>query len=230
MTLLELCEPLFLKICELNRMARLGHSQEYLEVRSELKELLDDIQRKAGAEAKLAAQAEKLKLPLTFFADFMIASSRLKFKDEWQQNRLAKERYNVLNGDSEFFKNLQDTINDTSDEASERLAVFYVCLGLGFVGALVMQPPKLKEYMNQIFARIKHLMDLDVHARLCPDAYKCLDVRNLTEPPGKRLVFVLILFIFLCLSTMVLYVGMYVSATEKLDKTLKAIVAAEKPH
>src|ERR1039458_2229742 len=104
MTLLELCEPLFLKICELNRMARLGQSQEYLEVRGEIKELLDDIQRKAGAEVKLAAHAEELKMPLTFFVDSMIACSKLKLKDEWQQNRLAKERYNVLNGDSEFFK------------------------------------------------------------------------------------------------------------------------------
>jgi hypothetical protein len=46
--------------------------------------------------------------------------------------------------------------------------------------------------------------------------------------------FVLILFIFLCLSTMVLYVGMYVGATKALDKTLTAIERPEKlpakPH
>jgi type IV/VI secretion system ImpK/VasF family protein len=228
MTLIELCEPLFLKICELNRMARLGQSQEYLEVRTEIKELLDDIQRKASSEVKLAAQAEKLKQPLTFFADSMIASSKLKFAGEWHQNRLAKERYNVLNGDSEFFRLLQETNNDPSDEASERLAVFHICLGLGFVGALVVQPAKLKDYMNQIFPRIKHLMDLDPHARLCPDAYKFTDTRPLDRLPTHQVMLVLVLFIFLSLSSLVLYIGMYMTATQEMDGAIKTIEKLEK--
>ncbi len=223
MTLIELCEPLWLKTCELNRMARLGLSQNYLEARSEIKGLLDEIQQKAAPDGKLAAQAKKLELPLTFFVDSMIGASKLQFAAEWNGNRLAAERYNELAGDDRFFDILEETLNDTSDEASERLAVAYVCLGLGFVGALAAQPEQLKGYMSKITPRIRHLMDLDTKGRLCPEAYNSVDTRNLIEPPGNRLVFVFILFIFLCLSTMIAYVGMYVTATTGLNQAIESI-------
>jgi type VI secretion system protein ImpK len=224
MTLLELCEPLFLKVCELNRMARLGAAQDYLEARPELKVLLDEIQQKSSSDARLAAQAKKLELPLTFFVDSMIASSQLPFATNWNENRLAKERYNELAGDDRFFDLLLETLEETSDEASERLAVFYACLGLGFVGAMVGQPQELKKYMGQISPRIRHLMDLDTKARLCPDAYNCLDTRNLVEPPASPLVLVGILFLFLCVSTLVAYVGMYASATSQLNRAINTIL------
>lgn len=223
MTLIELCEPLLLKVCELNRMARLGQSQTFLETRSEIKGMLDEIQQKAGSDVKLAAQAKKLELPLTFFVDSMIGTSKLKLASEWNQNRLAAERYNELAGDDRFFDLLEETINDTSDDASERLAVFYACLGLGFVGALAGQHLQLKDYLSKITPRIRHLMDLDTKGRLCPDAYNCLDTRDLIEPPGNPLVFVFILFAFLCVSTMVVYIGMYVTATRQLDTAIDAI-------
>lgn len=223
MTVPELCEPLFLKICELNRMARMGQSQDYLEVRSEMKSLLDEIQQKAASDFKLAAQARKLELPLTFFVDSMIASSKLRFAAEWNGNRLAAEKFNELAGDDRFFDLLEETINDTSDEASERLAVFHVCLGLGFVGALAGQPDQVKRYMSTLYPRVRHLMDVDAKARLCDDAYKNVDTRNLIEPPSNRLVFVMILFVFLCVSTMIAYFAIYVNETSRLDQSLKDI-------
>ena len=228
MTLLELCEPLFVKICELNRMARLGQSQDHLEVRSEIKGLLEEIQQTAAPDGRLAAQAKKLELPLTFFVDSMIASSQLRFAADWHENRLAKERCNELAGDDRFFDFLQETLDDPSEEASERLAVFYACLGLGFVGSLAGQTAELKGYMSQMANRLSHLMDRDTKARLCPDAYNSVDTRNLIEPASNPLVFVLILFIFLCVSTMVAYVGMYVSATKQLDRAVNDILAHEK--
>ena len=227
MTLIELCEPLTLKICELNRMARLGQSQDYLDARADLKELLDQIQRQAAAEGKLAAQAKKVELPLTFFVDSMIASSQLRFAADWHANRLAAERYNELAGDDRFFDLLDETLNDPSEEASERLAVFYVCLGLGFVGALGGQPEQVKAYVSKITPRIRHLMEGDSRARLCPDAYQYLDTRDLVQPPGHRLAMVLILFVFLCLSSLTIYVGMFYDATTSLDAAVTTILKHE---
>jgi cytochrome bd-type quinol oxidase subunit 1 len=39
-----------------------------------------------------------------------------------------------LAGDEKFFDLLEETLNDSSEDASERLAVYYTCLGLGFMG------------------------------------------------------------------------------------------------
>jgi type IV/VI secretion system ImpK/VasF family protein len=227
MTPLELCEPLFLKVCELNRMARLGQSQDYLEVRSEIKGLFEDMSQRAGSDGKLAPQFKRLELPLIFFVDSMVASSKLKFADEWHQNRLAKEKYNELAGDDRFFDLLEETINDPSDEASDRLAVFYVCLGLGFVGACLGQPDQLKGYMSKIAPRIRHLVDVDRKSRLCPDAYKA-DTRILTEPPSSRMVLIGIVFVFLVVAVLVVYYAMYAKATDDLDQAIRRIQSHEK--
>ena len=227
MTLIELCEPLTLKICELNRMARLGQSPDYHEERSDIKELLDEIQQKAAADGKLAPQAKKVGLPLTCFVDSMIASSKLRFASDWHANRMAAEKYNELAGDDRFFDLLEETLNDPSDEASERLAVFYACLGLGLVGALGGQPEQLKGYLSKITPRIRHLMDVDTRARLCPDAYNSLDTRDLVQPPGSRLAMVLVLFVFLCLSGLAVYVGMFHAATTSLDGAVTTILKHE---
>jgi type IV/VI secretion system ImpK/VasF family protein len=229
MTLLELCEPLFLKVCELNRMARLGQSQDYLEARSDLKGLFEELGQHAGSDAKLAAQLKKLELPLIFFVDSMIATSKLKYADQWHQNRLAKEKYNELAGDDRFFDLLEETLQDSSDDASDRLAVFYTCLGLGFVGACVGQPDQLKKYMSEIAPRIRHLVDVDRKSRLCPDAYK-VDTRILTEPPGSPMVLVGIIFAFLVLSVLAVYYGLYIKATNGLDRAVTANLSQEKPR
>jgi hypothetical protein len=98
---------------------------------------------------------------------------------------------------------------------------------LGFVGAYVGQPDKLKGYMSQIAPRIRHLVDVDRKSRLCPDAYKT-DTRILTEPPGRRMLLVGIVFVFLILSVLVIYYGLYYNATDKLNSVITSIVSREK--
>jgi type VI protein secretion system component VasF len=248
MTLLELCEPLLLKVCELNRMARLGLSQDYAEVVAEIGQAIGQIDREIQATPALARAAgplvtlqedkdspredsakdsrrvRQIVLVLTYFVDSMIASSKLKFAADWNQHRYATEKYGELSGDDRFFDFLTATLNDASEEAAERLTVFYVCLGLGFVGGLAGQTAQLEGYMKQILPRIRHLLDTDLAARLCPSAYHSVDTRDLVEPPARPLVLVGILFVFLCVSTLVVYVGMYVRATCQLSDAIQTIL------
>src|SRR6266496_4851355 len=160
MTLLELTEPIFQYVCRLNRLARksvgtstgetafltkgpgsgLGAavaprlaSLDYAVVRSEVKAMFEDYLQKSSSDIRLSVQAKKVELPLLFFIDSMISDSALPFAAQWNQNRLAYER-NELAGDEKFFDLLDETLKDSSEDAAERLAVFYVCIGLGFTG------------------------------------------------------------------------------------------------
>src|SRR5689334_596798 len=137
MTLLELCEPLFKKICLLNRLGRKAGSAsatiEYEKLRLEIKELLAELEKKSTTEPGLGAQWRKVELALVFFVDSMIAESGLSVSAMWHQNRLAYER-KELAGDEKFFDLLDETLNDPSPEATERLQIFYTCLGVGFTG------------------------------------------------------------------------------------------------
>src|SRR5687768_2545979 len=122
---LELYEDLFQYLSRLNRAAKAEAHPDYGRVRSEVKTLLDDIIRNAASDVRLSNQAKRLELPIIFFVDNVVCTSRLKFASQWADNRLAKER-NELAGDERFFDFLEQDLTDTSEEAVERLAVYYV--------------------------------------------------------------------------------------------------------
>ena len=134
MTSLELCEPLFNKVCLLNRLGRKGAPQvSYDRLRAEIESLFKDVGARAETDPALRSQWAKLELPVSFFVDSMIAESRLSVAAQWHQRRLAYER-KELAGDEKFFDLLDETLADPGEEATERLKVFYTCLGLGFCG------------------------------------------------------------------------------------------------
>ncbi len=245
MTLLELTEPIFQYVCRLNRLARKSGgaatsgettfvsrtptaapkaaSLDYAVVRSEVKALFEDVMQKGGSEIRLAGQVKQMELPLLFFVDSMIAEGTLSFAAQWNQNRLAYDR-NELAGDEKFFDLLEETMKDSGEEASERLAVYYTCIGLGFAGVYFRQPEYLRKTMLTLAPRIRHLVETDQSARICPETYEGVDTRNLVQPPGSRLAFVGILFLCFILAVLISYIWIYRAASRNLSDSLNQIL------
>ena len=225
MTLFDLYEPLFQYICILNRIARKGSNEaiEYDSLRTEIASLLDSINKRAQDDPLLALQAKKLEMPVTFFVDSMISESNLQCAAEWHKNRIAYS-HNELAGDEKFFDLLDETLNDSSPEATERLFIYYVCMGLGFTGWYAGQPEYLRRKMETVAKRIG-VDELNKVARICPEAYEHLDSRNLIEPPGSRIG--AIALAFLALSLVALAVNFYlfriglIGLTESLQEILR---------
>jgi type VI protein secretion system component VasF len=250
MTLLELTEPIFQYACRLNRLARKSGgaasadtsfvsrgsgpaqpaprlaSLDYAVVRSEVKAMVEDLLAKSNSDIRLNLQAKKMELPLLFFIDSMISDSALPFAAQWNQNRLAYER-NELAGDEKFFDLLEETLKDSSEDASERLAVFYNCIGLGFSGIYFRQPEYLRKTMLTIAPRIRHLVEADQTAKICPDAYEGIDSRNLVQPPSSRMVFVGMLFLCFILAVLITYVFLYRAASKSLSTSIDRILSQE---
>jgi type VI protein secretion system component VasF len=235
MTLFELTEPLFQYVCRLNRLARKSGvaptgetvffsktaptrtaSLDYTVVRNDLKAILEDMQQKAEKDFRLATQLQKVELALIFFMDSLIAESTLTFAAEWNKNRMAYER-NELAGDEKFFDLLDADMKDSSEEASERLAVYYVCVGLGFTGIYFKQPELLRKTMLSIAPRIRRWLDADETARICTDAYEGVDTRDLTEPPSRRVMVVSLVFLCLTVAALASYAWLYRQSTEELN-------------
>lgn len=250
-SLLELTEPILQYVCRLNRIARRGQTGksegtttfllksaatgvtpasaapttglDEVVVRSEVKALIEDLMAKASRDVQLADQVRKIELPLIFFVDSMIAESALPFAAQWNQNRLAYDRQELA-GDEKFFDLLEETLQESSEAAAERLSVFYACIGLGFTGIYFKQPELLRKTMLSIAPRIRHLVENDATARICPETYQGVDTRNLVEPPSGRMVLVGLVFGCFTLAVLISYGIMYRQASRNLNNSIGEVL------
>lgn len=220
MTLLEVCEPWFQYVCRLSRSARKGGQYDAMSVRSDLKGLLEDMKNRAASSGELTAQYEKVRMPLIFFADFMIKESDLTFAREWQE--LAREDGEHA-GDEKFFDLLDETLADKSPQASERLAVYYTAIGLGFTGFYTGQPEYLRKVMTEMSSRIRDKIDLSDSSRICPEAYEHVNTANLIEPPGAKLVGIVIGFVGLIIVLFITNIMLFQQSRSDLGEALDTI-------
>lgn len=224
MTLLELCEPLLQYVCRLNRSGRKGGSFEPSRVRSEVEALMEDMRSKAAANPNLTSQYDKVEMPLIFFVDFMIKESALPFARQWQE--MAYER-NELAGDEKFFDLLDETLADPSQAATERLAVFYTGIGLGFTGWYTGQPEYLRKKMLEISARVRGMMDVDEASRICPEAYEYVDTSDLVQPPGMKLLGIFVALIGMLVTVFVANFLLFRSSASDIQEALRKIIGRE---
>lgn len=223
MDVLSLYEGFFQYVCGLNRMGRTeGSVGAGLEiVQSEVLSRLEAIEEKSKRDHLLNNVVRRLELPAIYFVDSIIATSRLPFANDWHHQRLAvKPPRNAMGGDEEFFKHLEETLSEDSDEAMAALSFYYVCLGLGFTGFYTGKPDALKNYMDRIYTRIKHLFPLNPNAPLSPDAEDLVDTRDLRPPEDSRTPVIIGVLAFFIIISVFVYYGMYMWASDDLREAL----------
>src|ERR1700733_8348111 len=113
MTLLELCDPLFQYICQLNRSARNGAITTREQVRIHIEQILGNMQADAEkAGPAMVGQLDQMRQPLTFFTHYMIRTGDLKMSQPWED--LAGQE-GIYDGDEQFFDvHLEKTLRDRS--------------------------------------------------------------------------------------------------------------------
>jgi type VI protein secretion system component VasF len=221
MTLTELCEPLFQYVCRLSRAAQRGRSPDMDQVRSDIKKIFEEMKTNASASPELSTQYEKIELPLIFFVDFMIKESKLSFSAEWFE--LGRER-KELAGDEKFFDILDETLADTSNAATQRLVIFYTCIGLGFTGIYTGNPETIRKLMSKISARISNQIDADPKSYVCPEAYENVDTRDFVEPTGAKLVGIGIALLGLIVVWGIVYILLFKWTSQDVAKSLDRVI------
>ena len=221
MTLAQLCEPFFQYACRLSRSARRGCTLEMDDVRINVKRILEEMKVNASGSSELSIQFEKIELPLIFFLDFLIKESTLNFTDQWYE--LGRER-NELAGDEKFFDLLDETLADASEAATERLVIFYTCIGLGFTGVYTGQPESIQRLMMKIASRISGRMDADKKAFICPEAYQNVDTRDFIEPPGAKLLGIGIALVGLIIVWGIAYFFLFKLTSDDVTDSVKMII------
>lgn len=197
MKALQLYDPLFQYIGQVNRWARAGAALSYGEVRGKVTALLSAVDQKAEADPYLRDHVRHLKRPVIYFIDHMISQNpKLAFAGRWYQDALAntimeddgRRRDSNLAGDDAFFiQHLDPELSQPPSKAgSERLLVYYTCIGLGFQGRYFKDLEKLKGYMRQIVPSIRPWLTEDSVEWLTPQAYQHTDTRDFVRPPELK--------------------------------------------
>jgi hypothetical protein len=195
------------------------------QVRNEIKRIFEVMRAESLNNAELTGQYEKIELPLIFFVDFVIKESKLTFAYDWYE--LGRER-NELAGDEKFFDLLDENLVDSSDAATERLVIFYTCIGLGFTGVYTGQPESIQRLMSKISARISGMMDADEKSYICPEAYENVDDRDFVEPPSTKLVGIGIALIGLIIVWSIAYFCLLKWTLDDVTTSLDTIIEHEK--
>lgn len=224
-TLLEICEPFLQYVCKLNRLARKRGTTDMGQVRAELKALLADCRARADREQQGSAFND-IELPLIYFADFMIKEGSLPWASQWKD--LAYERGKMA-GYSDFFDLLDEALADPRESATQRLAVFYTCVGLGFTGMYAGQPEVLRRKMVEMSTRLRGTMDTDLSQRLTPEAYEHTDKRLLAVESAPRYVGLAIALVLMIVGLIVANVYTYNSAMREAERVVEGLRQASAP-
>lgn len=226
LTLIDYCEPIFQYVCSINRAARRTPQPTLDQVRYELKAKFDRQAAQAKADDyRLGDQFERVRLPLFYFADEIIANSGLPFADKWRISSLAKDE-GLVGGGDHFFALLEETLDEMGNDAGERLGVFLVCLGLGFTGSYINRPEELQKLIYRVAIRVPpEFMDGELKSQIVPDREHCVNTDNLTEPPTKSILTMVLLLLALSATVFVLNVAVLKRTIGELKSSIVYVKA-----
>lgn len=225
MTLLDTCEPLFRRICQLNHLAKTeAPTPDLPSVRREMQNLLNQTRDRMLAEPALERHWDHLEMPLIFFIDSMISESKLPIASLWNEKRLAYD-YKELAGDQKFFDLLDEHLKDRSVDASARLGVFYTCVGLGFTGWYSENAEQLRPRMVEMIRRVDPKIRTEETLKLCPEAYENVDTRDLIESPPIPTKVLVSFFAALFLLFVAVDFFLYQESTAELREDLAEIIS-----
>ncbi len=224
MGLLELTEPFFQYICTLKKLSNSNECIDTTRIRQDLNKIFNDMQQNSGSSSLLLSQYDKIKLPLIFFADYVVYESNLNLSEPW--NALASQ-FKELAGEEKFFVILEQELVDKSADATERLAIYYTCLGLGLKNAYLGDREELSRMMSRVFLRVSEKFKLDKDSRITPVAYENIDTRDFTEQLCTKLAGIGIVLAGLVILWAVCCICLYKWASVGISDDVKKIKEVE---
>jgi len=218
-------QDFFSTVARIQRWLRQGGSPSLENIQREIQKQLDRTERASRGDPTLRDVFKRVRLPLIFFVDHVIAESDTKIAEKWRDNRLAYQE-NELAGDEKFFDITDELLSDSSPVATESLAIIYQCMGLGFTGWYANQPEHIRELMETISQRLPN--DSSALPRVAPETYQPLDTRNLIVTAKSRVGTMLAVFACSLILAFGLSYLVFFFSTAKLRSALTDITAKER--
>jgi len=157
-----------------------------------------------------------------YFVDSVILNSQLNFVPPWKPFSADPRQLGInenpnLGFEETFWDLLDETLRDPSEQGTQCLGVFYVCIGLGFTGLFADQPEYRRRKMLEISARLRQMVDADMATQICPEAYQNVDSRDLTLAPTRRLTGWVLVTAVMCMTVLGGYFYLFHTARKELE-------------
>jgi type IV/VI secretion system ImpK/VasF family protein len=202
------------------RILATGGRLDEVRLRQRIQDSLGRMEQRALADPNLQRVFEKIRMPLLFIADDLIARSSAPFAAHWHAHRLAYEE-DEFAGDEKFYVLLEEYLKETDPASEEALAVFYRGLSLGFEGWYAGQPAKITGFMKAIAERLPHRFQPS--PSITPGAYDALDSRTLYARPPRHYGRVILTLVAAAAFLSLTIVGIYRVTVGDLQDSLQRV-------
>jgi len=223
--LLDLCEPLFMAVCEVRRLAKAGIGLDFTQARADMRRVLKESSQKCLQEG-FRGEWQMVEPALRCFADSLVENLGGEDATEWARNRLAAEDpFGIPDPESAFFSDyllpaLERTKRSKHDKDVQVLEVYYACLQLGFLGSYYNRPSELAQMKTSMAGFLPNFFARTARDKITPSTYDHTIRRRLefdTKPAIWGLVSLTVLFliVFSCFVR-----WSYHQATQSLNKSV----------
>lgn len=162
----DLCAECFLLIMQLY-LARSIDNPESL--RRKIKDLFDDLDRKAKRATIESEHVHDVKFALVAFIDEVIAASDWEHKDSWLANPMQLELFNRNDAGDEFFARVEQ-LRKRAHTNADVLEVYYLCMALGFKGKYAFQDTdRLRLLIDDTENDLRRAVDIQMQGLLSPN-------------------------------------------------------------
>lgn len=231
--LVEICDPLFLTVCETERLAfsrGAFPAEEAGQVQARIGKVLTDCQTQA-TRIGCRANWDRVEPPLCCFVDSMMEGLGGEFARAWGRNRIAVTLHRIQAGDAAFHQIYLDpdlisaeaSPRPLPDDLRQRLEVYLACILLGFEGSLRTFPLEIGKKRERLAYQVPEFLGGESKGKYTPETYERVLARKLqldTAPAYLILVVVLVAFV----GTYVFFTGkMYKDSVNDLNRAIQTV-------
>jgi type IV/VI secretion system ImpK/VasF family protein len=150
LTLFELARELFTYLVRFREKASSTSAPPLPEVRRDLLGIFARMENHAKRDPLLLEPYHQVHYALVALADEVVLTSGWEHAPAWRQALLEERFYNSQHAGSRFFEQARNLDNAPQDV----VAIFYLCLALGFSGRFAPADPELAEVKESLLARL----------------------------------------------------------------------------
>lgn len=216
-----LCRPLIRLLCEYWCFAKAGAPVDAESFKRKIQICLSEIQTACENDPNLKREFSRIERPLIFFVDYTIKEGSFPFSREWRE--MARD-YNELSGDEKFFDLLAENLDDP--EASGRLLIFYLLMGLGFDGCYRGNADYVERRMKLCATRFPEGYDIAAEPLFVPAGHSG---NSRSRKGGRPICYLLAAVSLFALASFAYNYYMFKKDTDSYRRALLEAVAKARP-